>query len=247
MKTLLTSLIVLATATLMTVSSFAQTSETSPSATASPAITLSPSGVTSPGMPLIPSATASPGMGQTTAAGQPNEAEMMAKMMELSKLNENHKLLRDLAGTWSYTVTMWMTPGAPPTKSSGTSVTKPIMDGRFFVTDVTGQMKMPGPDGKMKDVTFKGTGMDGYDNVKKKFVGSWGDNMGTGIMLSEGDYDPATKTFTYASEYEAIPGMKTKIRETVKIADKDHHTFEWYENRGGQEVKTMEINYTRKK
>jgi hypothetical protein len=140
-----------------------------------------------------------------------------------------------------------MVPNAPPTKSSGTSVTKPIMEGRFFVTDVTGHMKMPGPDGKPKDVTFKGTGMDGYDNVKKKFVSSWGDNMGTGIMLSEGDYDPATKTFTYTSEYEAIPGMKTKIRETVKIADKDHHTFEWYEDRGGQEVKTLEINYTRKK
>src|SRR5437588_853251 len=138
MKTLLTSLIVLATATLMTVSSFAQTSETSPSATASPAITLSPSGVTSPGM-------------------------------------------------------------------------------------------------------------HGQDNVKKKFAGSWGETMSSGLMSDEGDYDPATKTNTYASEYEAIHGMKTKIRETVKIADKDHHTFEWYENRGGQEVKTMGINYTRKK
>ena len=171
----------------------------------------------------------------------------MKQMMELSKLNENHKLLKDLAGTWSYNVTMWMDPNAPPTKSSGTSVTKPIMEGRYFVTDVTGHMKMPGPDGKMKDVTFKGTGMDGYDNVKKKFVSSWGDNMGTGIMLSEGDYDPATKTFTYTSEYEAIPGMKTKARQVVKVADKDHHTFEWYEDRGGQEVKTMEIDYTRKK
>jgi len=29
---------------------------------------------------------------------------------------------------------------------------------------------------------------------------------GHGLMMSEGDYDPATKTFTYASEYEAIPG-----------------------------------------
>ena len=79
---------------------------------------------------------------------------MMKQMMELSKLNENHKLLKDLAGTWSYNVTMWMAPNAPPTKSSGTSVTKPIMEGRFFVTDVTGHMKMPGPDGKPKDVTF---------------------------------------------------------------------------------------------
>jgi len=89
--------------------------------------------------------------------------------------------------------------------------------------------------------------MEGYDNVKKKFVGTWMDNMGTGIMMSEGDYDPATKSFTYTSEMEPMPGMKTKVREVLKVTDKDHMTFEWYEDRGGQEAKTMEINYTRKK
>jgi hypothetical protein len=41
--------------------------------------------------------------------------------------------------------------------------------------------------------------------------------------------------------------MKTKAREVIKVVDKDHHIFEWYEDRGGQEVKTMEINYARKK
>src|SRR5437868_12448588 len=165
MKTLSSSLIVVVTATLVALPSFAQTSETSPSPTPSPTITLSPSGLTNPSIGLSPSATLSPSAAQATAAGQPNQLEMMKQMMELSKLNENHKLLKDLAGTWSYNITMWMDPNAPPTKSSGTSVTKPIMDGRFFVTDVTGHMKMPGQDGKMKDVIFKGMGMDGYDNV----------------------------------------------------------------------------------
>ena len=74
---------------------------------------------------------------------------------------------------------------------------------------------------------------EGYDNVKQKFVSSWVDNMSTRVMMSKGDYDPATETFTYASEYEAIPGMKTKIREVLKIVDNNHHTFEWYEDRGG--------------
>ena len=96
-------------------------------------------------------------------------------------------------------------------------------------------------------MTFKGQGTEGYDNVKKKFVGTWIDSMGTGIMMSEGDYDPATKTFTYTGEIEVMPGMKQKIREVVKITDQDHMDFEWYEDRGGKEVKTMEINYTKKK
>jgi hypothetical protein len=138
-------------------------------------------------------------------------------------------------------------PNAKPEESKGTAVRKSIMNGRVYKLYVTGKNEIPGPDGKKKEMRFIGHGIDGYDNVKKKFVGTWIDNMGTGVMMSEGDYDPATKTFTYASEYEAIPGMKTKIREVVKVVDKDHHTFEWYEDRGGKEVKTMEISYTRKK
>ena len=46
--------------------------------------------------------------------------------------------------------------------------------------------------------------------------------MGTGIMNSEGDYDPATKTFTFMSKYTMAPGMDTPIREVVKLTDKDH-------------------------
>jgi Protein of unknown function (DUF1579) len=171
----------------------------------------------------------------------------MKQMMELSKLNENHKILTDLDGNWTYTIRFWMNPdpNAKPQESKGTAVRKSMMDGRYSTLDVTGKMEMPGPDGQKKEMTFKGHGIDGYDNVKKKFVGSWVDNMGTGIMFSEGTYDPATKTFTYTSEFEALPGVKQQIREVIKVTDKDHHTLEWYENHGGQEVKTMEINYTR--
>jgi hypothetical protein len=185
----------------------------------------------------------------TTDAQKPNEAEMMAKMMELSKLNDNHKLLASLDGTWNCNVKMWMDgdTSKKPDVSKSTAVRKSIMDGRYVVMDVIGKMEMPGPDGKKKEVTFKGQGTEGYDNVKKKFVGTWMDSMGTGIMMSEGDYDPATKTFTYTGEMEMMPGMKQKIREVVKITDKDHMDFEYYEDRGGKEMKTMEINYTRKK
>jgi Protein of unknown function (DUF1579) len=181
-----------------------------------------------------------------TTAASPNEAEMMKQMMELAKLNENHKLLADLAGSWSTSVKM-MEPGKEPSVSKGNVTFKSTMNGRFVVGDHTGSMKMPGADGKMKDFAFKGMSVDGYDNVKQKFVSSWIDNMGTGIFTFDGTYDPATKTLTYTGAMEMVPGMKTPIRSVVKITDKNHHTFEWYENRGGQEMKTMEIDYTRKK
>ncbi|MEP6603632.1 MAG: DUF1579 domain-containing protein [Spartobacteria bacterium] len=185
-------------------------------------------------------------------SGQPTAEQMqqmMAQMMELSKLNENHKLLTSLDGTWNYTVKMWMdpTPNAKPQESKGVATRKSVMDGRFVEMDVNGKMQMPGPDGKPKEMTFKGHGMEGYDNVKKKFIGTWMDNMGTGIMMSEGDYDAATKTFNYTGEFEMMPGMKQKVREVMKLTDKDHMMFEWYETHGSQEAKTMEIAYTRAK
>jgi hypothetical protein len=194
-----------------------------------------------------PSAASTSVATEPVAAPQMSEAEMMKQMMEMSKINDNHKLLTSLDGTWNFTNKMWMDGNTAnkPQESKGTAVRKSIMGGRYVVMDVNGKMQMPGADGKPKDFDFKGQGTEGYDNVKKKFVATWVDNMGTGIMTTEGDYDPATKTMTSTGEIEMIPGMKQHIREVIKLADKDHMSFEWYETRGPQEVKTMEIDYTR--
>ena len=89
--------------------------------------------------------------------------------------------------------------------------------------------------------------MDGYDNVKKKFVSGWIDNMGTGIMTMEGTYDAATKSITYTGEAEMMPGMKEKFRQIMKMTDATHMSLEYYEDRGQGEAKTMEITYTKKK
>jgi hypothetical protein len=182
------------------------------------------------------------------AGGQPNESEMMAMMMEMAKPGDNHKLLARGVGTWTYAVKMWMNPdpNAAPMESSGTTVAKEILGGRYIVGEHTGKMQMPGTDGKMTDMEFKGMSTEGYDNMKKKFVATWIDNMGTGIMNLEGTYDSGTKSLTYLGEYEMTPGMKVKARQVIKFKDNDHRLMEWYEDRGGTEVKTMEITYTRK-
>src|SRR5207245_5060535 len=90
------------------------------------------------------------------SGGQPNQKEMMKQMLEMSKLNENHKLLSGLDGNSNYTIKFWMNPdpNAKPQESKGTAVRKSMMGGRYFVMDVSGKMQMPGEDGKMKDVQF---------------------------------------------------------------------------------------------
>jgi hypothetical protein len=231
MKTSL-KIIVFFTATSLAASSFAQEKATS-SAPAKKANT---------GQVAVPDHSKT-----AKSAAQPGEAQMQ-QMMELSKLNENHKILSSLDGNWDYTLKFWMNPDpkAPPQESAGTATRKTVMDGRYVMMDVNGKFQMPGPDGKPQDVDFKGMGLEGYDNVKKKFVASWVDNQGTGIEFSEGSYDPATKSFTYKSEIEPMPGMKTKVREVIKVVDDNHMMLEWYEMHGGKEKKTMEINYTKK-
>ncbi|MFN2476277.1 MAG: DUF1579 domain-containing protein [Chthoniobacterales bacterium] len=179
--------------------------------------------------------------------GEPSEADMMQMMAEMGKVNENHKLLEQLVGDWTYTVKMWMAPEMPPSESKGTASRKAEMGGRYFIANATGKFQMPGPDGKMQEVDFKGMSVDGYDNAKKKFVSSWIDSMGTGILLSEGTYDPSTKTFAYVGNYDMAPGVTSKVRETVTLEDKDHYTMAMWEHRGGEDAKTMEIAYTRKK
>jgi Protein of unknown function (DUF1579) len=182
----------------------------------------------------------------TSAASMAPTAEEMKQMMELSKLNENHKLLATTAGTWNYTVKMWMDPTGKPTESTGTAIRKTIMDGRYVSGEYSGKFKMPGPDGKLQETNFTGMSMDGYDNVKKKFVSGWVDSMGTGIMTMDGTYDAATKTFTYTGDYEMMPGMKEKFRQVIKMTDATHMVMEYYEDRGQGETKTMEISYTKK-
>ncbi len=152
---------------------------------------------------------------------------------------ENHKLLASVVGEWTAQNKMWMDPSAPPVDSTGSATFTPIMGGRY----VQGEYKA-----QMMGAPFEGVGVTGYDNLSKRFVTSWIDNMGTGILVLTGDYDPATKTFTYRGEMDdvLVPKTKVKVRETIKIVGPDTHVMEWYENRGGKEAKTMEITYTRK-
>jgi hypothetical protein len=165
---------------------------------------------------------------------------MMDAMMKAMTPGENHKLLASLVGEWTFVNRMWMDPAAPPTESTGTATYTTIMGGRY----VQGEYK-----GVMAGMPFEGVGVTGYDNVSKQFVASWIDNLGTGIMYMTGKFDPATKAFSYTTVMDdpTKPGTKLRVREVIRLVDRDKHVMEWYEIRGGKERRTMEIVYARKK
>jgi len=162
----------------------------------------------------------------------------MKAMMAAATPGETHKMLARSAGNWTATVTMWMQPGAPPTTSTANATNEVIMGGRYLRQKATGTvMGMP----------FQGEGVTGYDNVKKQFVNSWIDNMGTGIMTMTGTYDEATKSITYTgSMADPMTGKDSPFREVWKFTDDNHQVMEMYYPMEGKEFKAMEISYTRK-
>src|SRR6266513_2629662 len=111
------------TAASLAVSSFAQQTTTSPATGGKASNT---------GQVPVPANPAG-GTGATAPTGQPNAADMMKQMLEMSKLNENHKLLSSLDGNWDYTIKFWMNPdpNAKPQESKGTAVRKSMMGGRY--------------------------------------------------------------------------------------------------------------------
>lgn len=152
---------------------------------------------------------------------------------------EMHAMLAKAEGEWNATITMWNDPTAEPMISEGTVVSEMIMDGRYLQSKHTSTfMGMP----------MHGMAIEGYDNAKKKFINTWIDNFGTGIMISEGDYDPESKQMVYyGSMTSPMDGSAIKTRQTMKMIDDDNSVFEMFMEMGGQEVKSMNIKYTRKK
>lgn len=186
-----------------------------------------------------------PGFAQKKdAAPPPMSAEQQAMMdawQKASTPGEKHRqLIAEFEGTWDAKMTAWMDPSAPPVVESGKSVHTAVFGGRQLRMDYSG---------KFMGQPFEGMGYTGFNNVTGKYFSSWSDNMSTGLFVAEGDYDPATRVYTYRAQMPdpMKPGTMVPVRETMRFPDKDHALFEMYETRDGKELKTMQIEYTRAK
>ena len=176
--------------------------------------------------------------------------------LDYSRPGQYHQILADLVGTWTFKGRHFS--GNPNPDSNkvtiafhGSLVRKPFANGRFFIVELTGSklqrpLQMPIQDGKMKEDIGRTIETEGYDNVKKKFVLTFiGNHIGSGINFYEGKYDPMTKTIFFECEEELIPGRKRKVYEHFIIQDNDHYRLEYYRERDGTKVKTLEMICTR--
>src|SRR6185436_18255599 len=110
-----------------------------------------------------------------------------------------HARLMSMVGSWRAKTTFTMAPGAPDQVSSGTSVHRMVLNGRYLEQNYKGtSMGMP----------FEGIGYTGYDNVQKRYVGTWMDTFGTGVMHSHGVGRPTDEKIDLVCEGIEPSGQK---------------------------------------
>ena len=166
--------------------------------------------------------------------------EEVKKLMEYATPSDIHKEMAKWDGEWTEEIQMWMAPGAPVQSMQASCVNKMVMGGRYQESKHTGNfMGMP----------FEGVSTIGYDNVRKVFVSSWVDNMGTGMIYLEGTWNEATKSAEFKGKAtDPMTGKSVDTRQVVKIVDDNTQIMEQYTTPpGGKEYKSMEIKFTRKK
>jgi len=169
-----------------------------------------------------------------------DQQAMMEKMTKAATPGPQHEMLKKMAGEWNAKVTSQMDPSQPAQVEQSTSTLTMLMDGRYC-QEVTS--------GNMMGQPFSGMGLTGYDNVLGKYVSTWIDNMGTGIMTSVGTADASGKVITWIGTMsDPVTGKLSKPRMVTTIKDDDHHTFEMYgiPPGGKKEMKMLTIEYSRK-
>ncbi|RYY96456.1 MAG: DUF1579 domain-containing protein [Chitinophagaceae bacterium] len=178
--------------------------------------------------------------GSSAPKPRPDQATMEKNWAAYMTPGAEHALLAEGKGLWEGEMKLWMTPGGPADSATVLQENKMLLGGRYQQGIARGTVM---------NTPFEGISTVGFDNHKKKYISTWIDNMGTGIMTMEGTWDEATKTINFSGKMvDPSTGDEVTERETFTILDKDHHLMTMYSpGPDGKEFKTMQIHYRRKK
>lgn len=177
---------------------------------------------------------------KATEPAMPDSATAMKRWADYMTPGDMHKMMASWNGEWTGNAKHWSHPGATPVEGTMETTNKTTLNGLYQESYHKGvMMGMP----------FEGKGITAYDNVKKVFLLSWIDNFGSGIMNMEGKWSEENKTLTSVGKgMDPVTETECEIREVFKIVDNDTHHMEMYtKGADGNEFKTMEIIFKRKK
>jgi len=159
--------------------------------------------------------------------------------MSLMQPGEEHKVFKDMVGTWDIAGEFWMDPSQPATKTKSKATFELVMGGRYLVQKVKGDAMFPGGE------AFEGMGISGYDRVAKQYHGTWFDNMGTGVMSSTGQRSKDGKVMTMTGEGDFGMGPM-EFREVHTCVSPKEFTMEMFvKDEEHPEARVMRLVYTK--
>jgi len=107
----------------------------------------------------------------------PSPEEAMMQMMKLATPGPEHAALMRQAGTWEQHYKMRWAPDAPWQETTGMSVSRPILGGRYLMDEVSFTLE---------NQPMQGIQIFGYDNLTGEYTSQWADTMSTWWMSSRG-------------------------------------------------------------
>jgi hypothetical protein len=144
-----------------------------------------------------------------------------------------HEVLKKMEGTWNAVMKM------EGSETTATATFKMELGGMWLLSEFRGEFF---------GQPYQGRGADGYDPEKKKYVSVWVDSMTPRPILFEGTYDKEKKTMTMTGEVRGPDGKLMKQKNVTQQVDNDHLNFTVFAvGPGGEEIKLLTIEYTRKK
>lgn len=148
---------------------------------------------------------------------------------------EELKKLEFLIGKFDGKQKMFMDPSQPPTESKGSVESKWILDGRYLSWGYKGD--------------FMGMKMEGFFTITfdpsiKKYIGTWIDNMGNGILVMKGNFE-GSKLILTTDEMD-VEGMgKVTMRSTYWAIEGGFH-FDLDMKRGDQWAPLLQSDFKKK-
>lgn len=160
--------------------------------------------------------------------------------MEMPKPGPEHQWLAKWAGTWDAVMKFRMSEEQPWQEVKGTLEARMGLNGFWLMSEFTCNFM---------GTPFKGQELMGYDPFKKKFVSTWVSNMDPQVTVSYGTLSEDKKTLTMTGEvFDKHLGKRVEMRMVTSIEGPDKHVWAMYsEGPTGEEMKGMEITYTRRK
>jgi hypothetical protein len=144
-----------------------------------------------------------------------------------------HQRLKELEGTWDAVVKL------AEGESKGTMTYKIDLGGMWLTSEFRGELA---------GTKFHGKGFDGYDPIKKKYVGIWVDSMSSSPVVTEGTFDKEGKVLTMTGEGPGPDGSPMKYKLTTEHKTKDLLVFTMFApGPDGKDMAMMTITYTRRK